>query len=125
MKREDSLESFTSVPGSITTPHSTHRNHSRSLSPMARSLSPARSLSYCDYESNPDPIYRQGMKKIAEGCARFSKERDGMLLTVRPHLRFYPLFSSHLSARCLYSSVRLSKAQQWIVMFLKKCYVVD
>jgi hypothetical protein len=83
---------------------------------MARSLSPARSLSYCDYESSPDPIYRQGMKKIAEGCARFSKERDGMLLTV--------ILLSPPSSPSLIIS-RPSKAQQWIVMFLKRCYAVD
>lgn len=51
--------------------------------PQTRSLSPSRSLSSTfDFENNPDPLYRQAMKKISDGCSRFSKERDGMLLTV-------------------------------------------
>jgi hypothetical protein len=73
MLRENSLESFGSIP-STATPKSSHR--------YGRSLSPARSMSYCDFDSHPDPIYRQAMKKLSEGCSRFSKERDGMLLTV-------------------------------------------
>lgn len=58
--------------------------------PKTRSLSPSRSLSSTfDYENNPDPLYRQAMKKISDGCSRFSKERDGMLLTVRYSSLFF------------------------------------
>jgi hypothetical protein len=90
MERENSLDSFSSIP-STTTPKSSHR--------YGRSLSPARSLSYCDYDSHPDPTFRQAMRKLSEGCSRFSKERDGMLLTVSRFLcspsrpfssRYYP-----------------------------------
>lgn len=52
--------------------------------PSSRALSPSRSFSSVyDFENSSDPIYKQAMKKISEGCSRFSKERDGMLLTVK------------------------------------------
>ena len=87
MERENSLDSFSSVP-SATTPKSSHRH--------GRSLSPARSLSYCDYDNHSDPIFREAMKKLSEGCSRFSKERDGMLLTVSRKITVppHPIFSS-------------------------------
>ena len=31
---------------------------------------------------NQDPVFVQAIAKVSDACARFSRERDGMLLTV-------------------------------------------
>lgn len=105
-------DSFESVPSDSLDSPKSQRN--------PRSLSPGRSLSSTfDFESHPDPLYKQAMKKISDGCARFSKERDGMLLTVRLLLLLSPSLLTPLNLLD-----RHLKELQWIDMFLKICYDV-
>ena len=34
-------------------------------------------------KDNKDPLFLTAIEKVSNACARFSRERDGMLLTVR------------------------------------------
>ena len=36
---------------------------------------------------NKDPVFVRAIAKVSEACARFSRERDGMLLTVSEGVR--------------------------------------